>query len=110
MRCALSLLFLSNIAHDHSSVASKFGRGKMAENHSACVQQFRDWVEDVCFPLFHCFFEMCATQPHVQLKTTDPTLFQQDPPNTDVSNTCQVGPPLYLIVVVLVNVILHCMG
>ena len=19
-----------------------------------------DWVEDVCFPLFHCFFEMCA--------------------------------------------------
>ena len=31
-----------------------------------------------------------ATQPHVQLKTTDPTLFQQDPPNTGMSNTCQV--------------------
>ena len=31
-----------------------------------------------------------ATQQHVQLKTTDPTLFQQDPPNTDMSNTCQV--------------------
>ena len=26
------------------------------------VQQFRDGVhgEDVCFPLFHCFFEMCV--------------------------------------------------
>ena len=19
-----------------------------------------DWVEDACFPLFHCFFEMCV--------------------------------------------------
>ena len=48
MRCVLSLLFLSNIAHDHttlSSVAAKFGRGKMVENPLACVQQFRDGME-----------------------------------------------------------------
>ena len=60
-----SLLFLSNIAHDHttlSSVASKFGRGKMAENLHACnnLGMGWDWVEDVCFPVFLCFFEMCV--------------------------------------------------
>ena len=31
-----------------------------------------------------------ATQQDVQLKTTDPALFQQDPPNTGMNNTCQV--------------------
>ena len=62
MRCALSLLFLSNIAHNHttlSSVASKFGRGKMAENplHACNILGMGwDWVDNV---LFHCFFEMC---------------------------------------------------
>ena len=33
----------------------------------------------------------CAVrQQDVQLKTTDPALFQQDPPNTGINNTCQV--------------------
>ena len=35
------------IVHDHTTlcfVASKFGRGKMAENPPARVQQFRDGV------------------------------------------------------------------
>ena len=48
--------FPTSIAHDLSSVASKFGRGKMAENNNLGMGW--DWVEDVCFPLFHCVFEM----------------------------------------------------
>ena len=60
MRCALSLLLLSDIAHDHttlSSVASKGGRGKDGREPPACIQQFRDGVEDVCFdPLVSLLF------------------------------------------------------
>ena len=42
VRYVLSLLFLSNIAHDHTTLSLE--GEKMAENPSACVQQFRDGV------------------------------------------------------------------
>ena len=65
MHCALTVFFPIIIPHDfttsHSPLSHPGLNGvNMAENPPACVQQFRDGVhgEGVCFPLFHCFFEM----------------------------------------------------